>query len=204
MKRIIGIIAGLLVAGLTGCAQFTGTEPGWTNLIDGTNGLDNFTRTGDANWRGQDGTVMADAGKGGFLITKKSYKDFQIRAEFWAEPTTNSGLFIRISDPDPTKVGANNSYEVNIFDQRPESIYGTGGIVDFAPVMPMPKAGGRWNTYEITARGASLIVTLNGVQTVNIQNSRFTQGPFALQYAPGVRGIPGGAIKWRKVQVREL
>jgi hypothetical protein len=42
----------------------------------------------------------------------------------------------------------------------------------------MPKAGGKWNTYEITAKGSQLTVVLNGVQTVNIQNCRFAQGPF--------------------------
>ena len=32
---------------------------------------------------------MADKGKGGHLVSKNSYKDFQIRAEFWADHTTN-------------------------------------------------------------------------------------------------------------------
>jgi hypothetical protein len=204
MKRLTRLTTALLFAALTlaGCASMSGPE--WTTLIDGSKGLENFNRAGDANWRAEDGTVMADNGKGGFLITKNSYKDFQIHAEFWAEPTTNSGIFIRISDPDPTKVGAKNSYEVNIFDQRPEPSYGTGAIVDFAQVSPMPKAGGRWNTYDITARGNHLVVSLNGVQMVNIQNGAFPQGPFALQYATGANGIRGGAIKWRKLQVRQL
>jgi hypothetical protein len=37
--------------------------------------------------------------------------------------------------------------------QRPGPEYGTGAIVDIAKVSPMPKAGGRWNTYEIYAKG---------------------------------------------------
>jgi len=44
---------------------------------------------------------------------------------------------------------------------------------------------------------------LNGQQTVNITDSKFPQGPFALQY--GMNGKePGGAIKWRKVEIRPL
>jgi hypothetical protein len=42
------------------------------------------------------------------------------------------------------------------------------------------------------------------VQTASAQDSKFVQGPFALQYALGAKDIPGGAIKFRKVQVREL
>ena len=203
MKQLSGITMGLLVIAVTvfGCADMPGQDTGWITLIDGDKGLENWNRIGDANWRAEGGAIVADKGKGGHLVSKKSYKDFQIRAEFWAEPTTNSGIFIRASDPD--KIGAKTAYEVNIFDQRPDLSYGTGAIVYFGTVSPMPKAGGQWNTYEITAKGRQLTVVLNGVQTVNMQNGLFLEGPFSLQF--GNRGKePGGAIKWRKVQVKEL
>jgi len=45
---------------------------------------------------------------------------------------------------------------------------------------------------------------LNGVQTVSLQNSQFAQGPFALQFGNGPKDAPGGAIKWRKVQIKSL
>jgi hypothetical protein len=204
MQRITRIATVLLLAalGLFGCASTSGD--GWVKLIDGAQGLDNFHRAGDANWRAEDGAIMADNGKGGFLITKRPYKDFKIHAEFWAEPTTNSGIFMRISDPDPTKVGAKNSYEVNIFDQRPEQMYGTAAIVDFASVNPMPKAGGKWNTFDITADDNRIVVVFNGIETVHIRNSAFKEGPFALQYATGANGIRGGAIKWRKVYIKQI
>ena len=205
MKRLtVMTFAGLLLILLTafGCAQMSATDKGWTTLIDGATGLENWNRIGDANWRAQDGTIMADQGKGGYLISKNSYKDFQIRAEFWADHTTNSGIFIRMSNP--ADVTATNAYEVNIFDQRPDPAYGTGGIVGVAAVSPMPRAGGKWNTFDITARGSQLVVFFNGVQTVNIQDGKHTQGPFSLQYGGGANNAPGGAIKWRKVQVRAL
>jgi len=67
-----------------------------------------------------------------------------------------------------------------------------------------PKAGGKWNTYEITAKGPQLTVVLNGTQTANAQDSQFAQGPFALQFGNGPNDAPGGVIKWRKVQIRPL
>jgi hypothetical protein len=132
-----------------------------------------------------------------FLVTKSSYKDFEIRAEFYAESNTNSGIFIRCSDPN--KITGDNSYEVNIWDTRPDPSYGTGAIVNVAKV-PVPiiyRAGGKWNTFEIKAKGPELTVVFNGVTTVNIRDTKFAEGPFALQYA-------GGPIKWRKIQVRPL
>ena len=69
---------------------------------------------------------------------------------------THSGIFIRASDPN--KIGADNAYEVNIWDIRPDPTYATGAIVNVASV-PVPivyKAGGRWNTFEIYAKDAQL------------------------------------------------
>jgi hypothetical protein len=202
MKRLSVITMGLLIISVFGCSYMPWSDAGWTTLIDGTTGLDNWNRTGDANWRAEAGAIVADKGKGGLLVSKNSYKDFQIRAEFWADHTTNSGIYIRASDPN--KINSKSAYEVNIYDQRPEPSYGTGAIVDFAQVSPMPKAGGKWNTFDITAKGSQLTVVLNGVQTVNIQNGQFPQGPIALQFANGPKDAPGGAIKWRKVQIRSL
>jgi hypothetical protein len=204
LKSFFAIGMGLIVAALTfsGCSSMPG-QAKWTTLIDGASGLDNFERLGDANWRAEDGAIVADKAKvGSFLVSKNSYKDFQIKAEFWADHTTNSGVFIRLSDA--KTVTAVNSYEVNIYDQRPDPDYGTGAIVDVAKVVPMPKAGGKWNTFVITAKGSNLIVEFNGVQTVNINDSKFASGPIALQFANGPKDAPGGAIKWRKVQITSL
>jgi hypothetical protein len=199
MKRIFAIAGTVVVAA---CASVGGGN--WVTLVDGQSGLGNWNRVGDANWRAEGGAIVADAGKGGFLVSKNSYADFEIRAEFWAATDTNSGIFIRCADP--AKVTAATCYEVNIWDIRPEPKYGTGAIVDVAAV-PVPianKAGGRWNTYEITARGSQLTVRLNGVTTVSVQDNKLASGPFALQYGAGVNNAQGGVIKWRKVQIRAL
>ena len=203
MKRTLAIAAALLLAASSSMPSWM-PGSGWTTLIDGDKGLENFDRIGDANWRAEGGAIVADkAANGGHLVTKKSYKDVQIRAEFWAERNTNSGIFIRAQDP--KKVGANNAYEVNIYDQRPGQEYSTAGIVDFAkvPVPAIYKAEGKWNTFDITVKGSTITVLFNGQKSVELNDSKFAQGPFTLQF--GNHGkVPGGVIKWRKVQVREL
>ncbi len=197
-RKLSHILAcALLAAGaaLSGCAHRTGAEAGWITLIDGPLGLDNWNRIGDANWRSEEGVIVADAGKGGYLVSKSAYGDFRVRAEFWADHATNSGIFFRLSDP--AKINSKNALEMNIYDQSPDPSYGTGAIVNVAPVSPMPTAGGRWNTCEITAKGPELTVVLNGTRTVSVKDGRFAQGPIALQYRKG-------PIKWRKVQIRGL
>ena len=98
---------------------------------------------------------------------------------------------------DPKKIGDKTCYEVNIFDQRKDPSYGTGAITSFVEVNPMPKAGGKWNTFEITAKGRQITVVLNGKTTADLHNGMFTDGPFALQHGAGV-------IKFRKVQIKPL
>jgi hypothetical protein len=99
---------------------------------------------------------------------------------------------------------ANNSYEVNIYNKRPDPAYGTGAIVDLAKIEPMPKVGGKWNVYEITAKGPTFTVVLNGQKTVaGAEDRKFASGPFALQYAPGVVKDKG-VVKFRKVELKPL
>jgi hypothetical protein len=208
MKRLLGITAGLLVIGATvfGCAQMSSmydSATGWTTLIDGEKGLENFNRIGDVNWRPEGGAVVGDKGKGGFLVTKKAYKDFELKVEFWADHTTNSGIFMRCQDPN--KITDKSCYEANVFDMRADQTYATGGIVHFAKVLSPQKAGGKWNTYDITVKGTQVTVLLNGVKTAELDHSQFAQGPIALQFGNRPpKGDPGGAIKWRKVQIKEL
>jgi hypothetical protein len=201
LTRAFAMVTGLLVvafAAIDLAPQASGqTGPGWVTLIDGKT-MGDWDRVGDSNWRLEDGAVVADkltSKDSAHLVSKASYKDFQIYAEFWASDDANSGIFIRCMDP--KKPGARTCYEVNIFDQRKDPTYGTGAIVYFAEVNPMPKAGGKWNTYEITAKGRQISIVLNGQKTVDLHNGMFTEGPFTLQHGAGV-------IKFRKVAVKPL
>jgi len=206
LKKHVSILAAGLMIGAA-ALQFSTTafsQDGWVTLLDSSKKGD-WDEVGKANWEFKDGVLAADklAGKDlSYLVTKNSYKDFQIKAEFWTDEEANSGIFIRCDESN--KIDSKICYEVNIFDKRPDPSYGTGAIVDVAKVDPMPKAGGKWNTYEITAKGPQLTVVLNGVQTVNVQNGQFAEGRVALQYGLGPNDAPGGAIKWRKVQIKSL
>jgi hypothetical protein len=186
-----------IAAALAGCAAMDGAM-GWTTLVDGTRGLENFNRVGDANWVATDGAIQATSGgkDPGYLVTRQSYRDFVIRAEFWSSDDANSGIFVRCQNPQ--QISDESCYEANIFDQRPDPSYGTGAIVKVARApTPMPKAGGKWNTYEVMAKGDQLVVTLNGVKTVDVRDTKLASGPVALQWGRGT-------IKWRKVEIRPL
>ncbi|HLH97948.1 MAG TPA: DUF1080 domain-containing protein [Xanthobacteraceae bacterium] len=209
MKFWAMISAALLLVGVAALSElhpaFGQADAGWIALFDGKN-LDNWKQIGNANWRLEDGAVVADKGDG-FLVSKKDYADFQLRAEFWVDADANSGIFIRCTNPE--KMGG-ASYEVNIWDTRPDPSYGTGAIVNLAKVNPMPRAAGKWNLYEIIAKGPTFTVTLNGQKTVDgAQDGKFANGRIALQHGLGVKDDKGvandrGVVKFRKVEIRPM
>ena len=57
----------------------------------------------------------------------------------------------------------------------------------------MPKAAGKWNTYEITAQGPHLVVVLNGQKTADVQDSKHAERPDRAAIRFGRGQIPQGA-----------
>lgn len=101
MKRLACGLTALAAIALIRCAAMTSTpsDTGWTTLLDGPEGFDeNWDRIGAANWKIVDGVVQADTGEKGknsFLMTKKPYGDFILRAEFCVRDDANSGIYMR-------------------------------------------------------------------------------------------------------------
>ena len=160
--------------------------------------LNAWNKVGEANFRlVENGTVVETTeSKGAFLVTPREYGDFEMTVDVWVSPEANSGVFIRCSNP--KEITATNAYEVNVFDQRPDPKYRTGGIVNIAEPLTKVDAGGKWNTLQITARGPRMTVVLNGVTTVKeAQDAKFARGPIALQF-----GV--GTIRFRNVRIREM
>jgi hypothetical protein len=86
-KCTIPLLSGLLALGLgltIAAPKASSQQSGWVTLFDGNN-LDNWNQVGDSNWHLVDSAVVADKkGKdAGYLVSKKSYKNFIVRVEFW-------------------------------------------------------------------------------------------------------------------------
>lgn len=192
MKRTYLIALALLVAVAVLAPTASGQGGGgWRNLMN----MSNWTPVGKVDWKTINGELWSTNGAG-FLLSKQSYGDFELHAEFWVSPDANSGLFIRCADAN--KVGAATCYEVNIYDTRPDPKFRTGAIVDLAPPRNMNiNTGNKWSTYDITARGPRMIIRLNGETTVDVEDKKFARGPFALQGGLGV-------VRFRNVRIREL
>ena len=193
MTRTTALVLGTLLIALTTFQPATSAQGAWTTMFDGKS-LNGWNIVGDANWEVVDGVIQANKGTG-FLVTPAPYTNFQITLDFWVTDDANSGVFIRCEDP--KNIGAANAYEVNIFDKRPDQSYRTGGIVDVAKPASVVMTGGKWNSFDITARGTKLTVLLNGMKMVDVDDTKHPRGPIALQYG-------AGTVKFRNVRVRTL
>jgi hypothetical protein len=187
---------------LTGCRtpqgedQGRGSEAsGWVELLGDARRRDDWIVIGDADWQWSDGAVSASAGEG-FLVSRREFRDFELRVEFRAEPEANSGVFIRCQDP--ARISPRTCYEINILDSRPRESYATASIVDVAIPEVAMMTDGQWSTLLIRASGPRLSVTLNGVKAVEAKDGRLAAGPLSLQH----RG--SGQVEFRRVLIREL
>lgn len=194
LRPILGSVSLVLVGACGGGSESGGGAEG-LSLFNGTD-LSNWTVLGDGNWRVEDGALTADQGSAAsYLVSERSFGDFELELEFWVDTGANSGVFIRCADP--AAVNESSCYEVNVFDTRPDQTYRTGSIVNVAAPSQFVYTGGQWNRYEISAVGSRLKVKLNGRDMVDVEDSRLAAGPIALQHG-------SGTVRFRNVRIREL
>jgi len=128
-----------------------------------------------SRWEVVDGLLIPCGDPAGYLTFKEDFKDFVLDVDFRTGDDTNSGVFIRSPN------GA-AGYEVQIWKAQPQG-YNTGSIVGTSKTdVDYKFIPDRWNHYEITADGDHLVVVLNGNKTLDVHDSKFSDGRIRLQY----------------------
>jgi hypothetical protein len=128
----------------------------------------------------KDGAIVCRPNKGGTIYTKDEYTDFVARVEYKLPPAGNNGLAIRYpGHGDTAYVGM---CEVQVLDDTAKayekldprqyngSVY---GIV--AAQRGYLRPVGKWNFEEVTVKGSTIKVELNGTIIVDADVSKVTQ-----------------------------
>jgi hypothetical protein len=131
-----------------------------------------------------------------FLVSVEQYADLKISVEFLIEADTNSGVFIRCSDP--AAIGADTCYEINIWDDHSNQDHRTGSVVRLAKPLAHVDTVGEWSLMEIEAHGDLIVARVNGVETARLKNDRAASGYIALQFGAG------GSLSFRNVRIEAL
>lgn len=208
----------------------TAEEPsGWEDLFAGDS-MDQW-HSGQRDKQGQrreigelwslaDGVLSLDReqeGRGGFIVTKKSFGDFELRFEFKISANGNSGVKYRtdeqglgleyqILDDKLHRDGKNPTH-------RAASLYELKAAPDSKILHPAGKA---WNTGRIISQGNHIEHWLNGEKVLSIEfgssdwQDRFTKSKY--RDIAGFAASPGplllqdhqDSVSFRNVMVREL
>lgn len=196
---------------LLAVALLRGADDGFISLMPKKDVSEFWTieLTPPDTWRVENGTIVCAGKPNGFLRSKKSYKDYILRAEWrfktegWVarpedEGWPNAGFFISAG---PIVKGWPTSIEVQGHFGEAGSVFGVrGGKVTGAKRGPIVKkriSFGDWDRYEITSKGGKVTVVLNG-ELVNEGYEIYpAEGNICLQ-------SEGWEVYYRNVAIKEL
>lgn len=160
-------------------------KAGWILLFNGKN-LEGWTSVGKANppsfgWEIEDDALVVrkvDGKRGGDIITKNEYSDFELSVDYKITEGANSGikyfftkyekggwlgLEYQILDnerhPDAKMGRDNNRLDGSLYDMLP-----TNGKKGLRPV-------GEWNTVRIVAKGTKVTHYVNGVKILSFDRA---------------------------------
>jgi hypothetical protein len=191
-------------------------EAGFVPLFDGRS-LEGW-QGGVEGYEVVDGELRCRKGAGGTLLTTREYGDFTLRFEFRLTPGANNGLAIRA----PAKGNAAfEGMEIQILDdghpkyaalkewQVHGSIYGV-----VAAKRGFLKPVGDWNEEEVTVRGSTVKVTVNGHVVIDADVAPFREGAPTPdgQNHPGLARTAGHVgflghndeVHFRNIRIQEL
>lgn len=189
----------------------TRAAEGFTSIFNGRD----FT-----GWRGdtdknavEDGAILS---RDGTIYTDEEYDDFVVRFEFQLPERGNNGLAIRYpGQGDPAYAGM---CEIQVLDTprwadeiKPQQAHGSAyGMV--AAEQGYLRDVGQWNYQEVTVRGSTIRVELNGTPILDCDLSQVKEPMVALQKFAGRARTTGhfgfaghgDAVKFRNIQMKRL
>jgi hypothetical protein len=153
---------------------------GQGGFVDVFNGKD-FTGWAGAvqNYEITDGAIVCKPKKGGVLFTQEQYADFVARLEYKLPPGGNNGLAIRY--PGKGQASLDAMCEIQLLDDDaakyakldPRQSNGSAyGMV--AAHRGYLRPTGEWNFMEVTVRGPTIQVELNGTRILDTDLSKVT------------------------------
>ena len=188
------------------------SESGFKSVFNGKT-LDGWAGAID-NYEVVDGAIRCKKGKGGNLFTKDQYGDFVVRLEIKLPKAGNNGLAIRYPGRgNPAYVGM---CELQVLDTgypgklAPYQYHGSAyGMVPAA--QGYLRAAGEWNYQEVTVRGSTIQVELNGSIILNADLSKVTDAKTVKAHpgkdlAKGHFGFAGhnDPVMFRNVEIKRL
>lgn len=158
----------LLLSLLTACAS----APSGKQLFNGSD-MAGWTHVGDGEFLVEDGALKTTGGMGLLYYDGEPFGNSVVRVVYKPEsPDSNAGVFIRIPEkPQDEWYPVHNGYEVQIQDSGDE-FHRTGSIYSLSRADSFSTSGDGWNVLEITLRGQTTEVAVNGNPVNSFEGSQ--------------------------------
>jgi hypothetical protein len=156
-------------------------KPDAEGFVSIFNGKDFTGWTGPVNdYQVVDGALMCKPGRGGTIFTEDEYGDFMVRFEFKLPPGGNNGLAIRY--PGSGNTAYVGMCELQVLDDTaekyrnldPRQFHGSAyGMA--APHRGFLRPAGQWNFQQVTVKGSTIKVELNGTTILEADLAMITE-----------------------------
>ena|ERR1700685_2179856 len=110
---------------------------------------------------------------GGYLmIYEKQFSDFILTCDVKMEPGSNSGVFVRVSNPkSPVQTG----FEVQVASEVGTGKHDFGALYDLVGPKKKPRLSPGWNMIRVTCKGSHITSAVNGETLAEINCDEWTQ-----------------------------
>ena len=132
------------------------------------------------NYEVVDGSIICKPGKGGTIYTKDQYKDFTVKVEFKLPPGGNNGLALRY--PGKGDTAYSGMCELQVLDSEHQKYakldarqYHGSAYGMVAAKRGFLRPTGEWNYQEVTVKGSTIYVELNGTRILEADLSKVTE-----------------------------
>jgi len=168
------------------------------------------------NYEVRDGAIACKPAKGGTIFTNQEYSNFVVRLEFKLPPAGNNGLAIRYPGSGDTAYAGMCELQI-LDDSAPQyktldprqfccSVY---GVVPVHRGFQRPV--GEWNYEQVTVKGSTIKVELNGFVVVNADVSKVKEfmangAHPGLSRTKGSFGFAGhnDPVQFRNIRIKTL
>ena len=181
-------------------------ESEWKPLFDGKT-LNGWSSQVEGDVKAVDGEIQILTTKNLWLVHEERYEDFELEVEtLLPKDGYNSGIGFRIDKGNGKKP---LGYQCEVAEKKTGSVYAIGK----GWVLPKNKndwesfykaAGdcfktGEWNKIRIVCQGKRIQIWVNGHQTVDIEDDKYSKGGIALQHHG-----KGAVHRFRNIRIKKL
>jgi 3-keto-disaccharide hydrolase len=201
MRRLILCSIIFAAVGFTQSAPNTLTSKesadGWILLFDGKSlkgwqGRATTVPNTTGDWTVENGSIVCNGKVPSWLSSDAAYSDYELKLDFRGAEKVNSGVFLRSQKQGEPHV---TGYELQIWDYQPAGFL-TGSLVNYHKASPVKIVPNQWNTYNVTASGDHMVVTLNGKSVLDVRDKSHASGVVGLQCQVDNR------IEFRNIKIR--